>query len=273
MRSWSDFVDWAMGQEAASGGRLALRRRWESLRALAEVVIAKLPPGEVEALLGRPVHLLDPENNDLKALVAYGIGRGFLKDPSLLQAALEDDRRADPLHFLAQHSGKTFGEKYAPLFAEYWLKSPADGWAKQSSKGLYDLLWSPTELPGKSIRIELKASSERPEFRFQQIRHPRLSGGKDPDYDLLLCLGVSAGALEWWALPAAALDNFADNDAVVADDIIITRHHGKRQPIWNETRGFTDEGWFAATKKARGLLAKYSCAESTDLREKILSLV
>lgn len=69
---------------------------------------------------------------------------------------LRDDTRADPLYFLAQHSGKTFGEKFAPLFAKFWLMDKGDAWEKQSSKGLYDVGWTPHERKGKEIRIEFE---------------------------------------------------------------------------------------------------------------------
>lgn len=271
MPTWDDFVEWAMDQAAESGGRKALRRRWATLRALAEQVSKKVPAAEIQALLGKPYDQLDPEHNDLKALVAYGAGKGIITDPKQLQNVLRDDIRADPLYFLAQHSGKTFGEKFAPLFAKFWLASKGDAWEKQSSKGLYDVGWTPVERKGKEIRIELKASSEQPGYLFQQIRHPKLSGGKDPDYDLLLCLGVSAGSLEWWAIPAEDMDQFAENGDTAADHVVITRHHGKRRPIWNKEHGHTDEGWFRADAKARALLREYTCGSSDQLRAKILS--
>lgn len=271
MPTWDDFVEWAMDQAAESGGRKALRRRWATLRALAEQVSKQVPPAEIQALLGKPYDQLDPEHNDLKALVAYGAGKGIITEPQQLQNVLRDDIRADPLYFLAQHSGKTFGEKFAPLFAKFWLASKGDAWEKQSSKGLYDVGWTPVERKGKEIRIELKASSEQPGYLFQQIRHPKLSGGKDPDYDLLLCLGVSAGSLEWWAIPAEDMDQYAENGDTAADRVVITRHHGKRRPIWNKEHGYTDEGWFRADAKARALLEEYTCGSSDQLRAKVLS--
>lgn len=271
MPKWDDFVEWAIGQAAEAGGRKALRRRWATLRALAEQVSKKLLPGEVEALLGKPYEQLDPEHNDLKALVAYGAGKGIITDPKQLQTVLRDDIRADPLYFLAQHSGKTFGEKFAPLFAKFWLSAKGDTWEKQSSKGLYDVGWVPSERKGKEIRIELKASSEQPGFLFQQIRHPKLGGAGEDDYDLLLCLGVSAGSLEWWAIPAEDLDQFAETGSTAADQVVITRHHGKRRPIWNKEHGYTDEGWFRADTEARALLQNYTCGSSDLLRAKILS--
>lgn len=271
MPTWNDFVKWALEQTAEAGGRKALRRRWATLRALAAKVAKKIPAKDIEALLGKPYDQLDPEHNDLKALVAYGIGKGLINNPKALQTVLRDDTRADPLYFLAQHSGKTFGEKFAPLFAKFWLMDKGDAWEKQSSKGLYDVGWTPHERKGKEIRIELKASSEHPAYLFQQIRHPKLSGSGDGDYDLLICLGVSAGSLEWWAIPAEDLDQFAETGAVQPNKVVITRHHGKRRPIWNEEHGHTDEGWFRADVRARALLNDYSCGSSDLLRAKVLS--
>jgi hypothetical protein len=133
MPTWDDFVEWAIEQAADAGGRKALRRRWASLRALAHEVSAKVSPSEIEALFGKPYEQLDPEHNDLKALVAYGAGKGLIRDPKQLQTVLRDDIRADPLYFLAQHSGKTFGEKFAPMFAKFWLALEGDSWEKQPS--------------------------------------------------------------------------------------------------------------------------------------------
>jgi hypothetical protein len=272
MPTWEEFAEWAIEQAAQSSGRKALRRRWATLRALAEKVSKKIPAREIEALLGKPYDQLDPEHNDLKALVAYGAGKGVIANPNQLQEVLRDDIRADPLYFLAQHSGKTFGEKFAPLFAKFWLMAEGDTWEKQSSRGLYDVGWTPHERKAKEIRIELKASSEHPGYLFQQIRHPKLSGATKPDYDLLLCLGVSAGSLEWWAIPARKLDLFAENGAVKAEKIVITRHHGKRRPIWNQEHGHDDEGWFRADSRARELLKEFGCGSSDDLRNKVLTM-
>src|SRR5207302_9108958 len=111
--------------------RLSLRRRWATLRQLAEQVSKQLEPREIEDLLGKPYGQLDPEHNDLKALVAYGAGKGIITDPRQLQQVLREDARSDPLYFLAAHSGKTFGEKWAPLFAKYWLMLDGDTWTKQ----------------------------------------------------------------------------------------------------------------------------------------------
>ena len=272
MPDWNEFVDWARGQATGAGGRKALRRRWERLRSLADEAGPKIPPKDIETLLGKPLGALDPEQNDLKALVAYAVGKGIIKNAESLQAALDADMRADPLSFLAAHSGKTFGEKYAPLIAEFWLALDGDDWVKKGSRDFYDVGWLPKELNGREIRIELKASSEHPGYLFQQIRHPQLSGGTVPDYDVLLCLGVSAGALEWWAIPAAKIDEFAENGKTPADRIVITLHHGKRRPIWNDKHGHVDEGWFRTDERTRNVLQEFGCDVSDQLRAKILAM-
>lgn len=272
MPSWDDFVEWAIEQAGEVVGRKALRRRWAELRKLAEQVSKEVDPNEIRELLGKSYEELDPENNDLKALVAYGAGKGIIAEPARLQAVLRDDTRADPLHFLSRHSGKTFGEKYAPLFAKFWLVLEQDGWMKQKSTELYDIGWVPHERRGKEIRIEIKASSEHPSYRFQQIRHPELSGSGSQDYDLLLCVGVSAGTLEWWAVPASELEQYADTGTVPPEQTVITRHHGKRRPIWNGQYGYADEGWFQTDSHARALLKNYACT-SDQLRNRILSIL
>ena len=272
MPDWKGFVEWVRELAAGGGGRKALRRRWDRLRALAADAGSKIPAKDVQALLGKPLEALDPEQNDLKALVAYAVGKGIIKDTGSLQAALDADMQADPLYFLAAHSGKTFGEKYAPLFASFWLVSDGDGWIKKKSKDFYDVGWLPSELRGREIRIEVKASSESPSYLFQQIRHPRLSGSKAPDYDLLLCLGVNAGALEWWTIPAKAMDTLAENGATPAERVLFTAHHGKRRPIWNEEVGYKDESWVRMDAHARKVLREFACNVNEELRDKILTM-
>jgi hypothetical protein len=119
------------------------------------------------------------------------------------------------------------------------------------------------------VRIELKASSEYPAFRFQQIRHPKLSGSEQPDYDILLCLGLTAGSLEWWCIPSRSLADLADNGQ--NDSPIITRHHGKKRAIWNSDQGYKDEGWFVTGPRERKMLREYGVA-SEQLRTRILQV-
>ena len=269
---WHDFASWMLSEAGKSkGGREALRRRWRSLRQLAEEVLPQLSEAEVETLLGKGRADLDPEANDLKAVVAYAAGRGLLREPGRLTKALLADEAADPLAFLATLSGKSFGETWAPEIARYWLCESTDRWEKKKSSDFYDAAWFPQERSGRAVRIELKASSEHPAHRFQQIRHRRLSGG-EKDYDILLCLGVTAGSLEWWAIPTDRLDEFAENDVTLTASVVITRHHGKRRPIWNMNTGYKDEGWFVADQRTRRLLADFA-STSGDLRERILALV
>ena len=269
---WRAFADWMLSEAKKSkSGREALRRRWEHLRRLADEVLPKIHESEIKALLGKRRVDLDPEVNDLKAIVAYAAGRGILQSPERLTRALVADETADPMAFLAMLSGKSFGETWAPEIARYWLCEGGDGWVKKKPSDFYDAGWFPTELAGREIQIELKASSEHPAHRFQQIRHHRLSGD-EKDYDVLLCLGVTAGSLEWWAIPTERLDDFADNGVTTADSMLISRHHGKRRPIWNTGAGYKDEGWFVADVRARRLLAAYG-SSSEDLREKVLTLV
>lgn len=113
---------------------------------------------------------LDPDRNDLKAVVAYAMGRGLVQDSARLRVALAADEMADPLAFLAGLGGKAFGETWAPLIARFWLQRDGDTWVKQGSKQLFDVAWQPAR-EATPIRIELKASSEHPDFLFQQVRH------------------------------------------------------------------------------------------------------
>ena len=91
--------------------------------------------------------------------------------------------------------------------------------------------------------------------------------GADRDYDVLLCVGVTAGSLEWWAIPTDRLDDFTENGRTTSESIVVTRHHGKRRPIWSET--FDDEGWFSTDDRARRLLSEFA-VDSAGLRERLL---
>jgi hypothetical protein len=268
-RDWSGFTSW-LREEAATGGvgRASLRRRWVNLRALAQTILPQLERAEVVRLLGKEPEALDPEENDLKAVVAYGAGKGLV-DRARLATALRKDNVADPLAFLAGISGKSFGESWAPRIANYWLFEPGDRWEKRSGREFFDVGWAPRELENRLIRIELKASSEAPAFRFQQIRHPRLSACGELDYDILLCLGVTAGSLEWWVLRTQDLDDMADNGRTRADRVVVTKHHGKRRPIWSEKAGYADEGWFAADERVREILRPFWC-QSEGLRSTVI---
>jgi len=266
-RSWINFSQFMIRETAATEyGRQALRRRWTNLRALAERCSTSVTDGEINALLGKGREALDPEANDMKALVAYCVGKGIANGSELI-AALRSDLDAEPMAFLAEHSGKSFGEKWAPAIAMYWLMNRGDRWRKMGAKEFYDIGWTPAG--GYSeIRIELKASSEAPAFRFQQVRHPRL-GGDQSGYDILLCLGVTASSLEWWVIPTSALDTMTNNGMTPADSIVIRKHHGKDAPIWSDVAGYRDEGWFSTDERCRNLLREYQVS-SDELRQKLI---
>ncbi len=251
MRTWDEFAGFCSELGVSKGkGRKSLRRRWTHLRALAEHVIVRLPPKQVLSLVGKTVDQLDPEENDLKAIVAYGIGAGMLEAPRLLEA-LEEDTRESPLWFLADLSGKAFGETIAPKICEFWLRDEDDAWEKQPAKGYFDILWQPNELP-KDIRLELKASSEFPAFRFQQVRDPRMSGNPSGDYDGLLCLGVTSSSIELWLIPRDVLEG-------LIDDGTLTNQHGG-QKIDSNTY------WFVTDEDRRARLSKFGCSLE-DLRD------
>jgi hypothetical protein len=255
-RSWDGFAKFIVAEaKTTKYGRQALRRRWKHLRDLVKRCAAEVPDNEIQNLLGKTRHSLDPEANDMKALVAYCVGKGLARGEDLVEA-LQADLDAEPMAFLADHSGKSFGEKWAPAIAKYWLCNDGDRWEKMKAKDYYDIAWTPKEL-GKVIRIEIKASSEAPEFRFQQIRHPRLNDNQS-QYDVLLCVGVTASTLEWWAIPTPAFDDIANNELTLKCQTVFRKHHGKDAPIWNDNAGYEDEAWFCADERCRGILTPYS---------------
>jgi hypothetical protein len=264
-RSWKRFSQYMACETGTTGyGRQALRRQWRNLRSLASTCSAKISDAEISGLLGKSRASLDPEKNDLKALVAYCVGKGIAEGRALIEA-LERDLTSEPMAFLAEHSGKSFGEKWAPVIAKYWLANREDHWNKMGAKDFYDIGWTPTETQ-REIRLELKASSEAPAFRFQQVRHPRLSGATS-GYDIPLCLGVTASSLEWWVIPTRALGGIANNGTTASKRIVIRKHHGKDAPIWNNTAGYTDEGWFSTDERCRSILRPYQTTS-----ENLLSL-
>ena len=271
MTDWKSFASWILAEgRKTAAGRAALRRRWRELKLLAEEASASLSDSEIETMLGRSRSALDPDKNDLKAIIAYALGKGVIKDAARLKSALELDEISDPLAFLSGFSGKTFGETWAPQIASFWLNETNDTWEKIGPKGLFDIAWLPKGFAEPAIRIELKASSEHPGFRFQQIRHSKLSGSQSSDYDILLCLGVTAGSLEWWVIPTSKFDEIAENGKTSPNQAVITRHHGKKRPIWNDHHGYVDEGWVTMAPPARSVLAPFSCS-SEGLRSMIIS--
>ena len=101
----------------------------------------------MKRLLGRDVGDLDPERNDLKAIVAYAMGKGVLQVPERLWQAIGADETNDPLAFLAGLSGKTFGETWAPEITRYWVAGPPGCWAAGQSSNRLPTFW---RLPGCS---------------------------------------------------------------------------------------------------------------------------
>ncbi len=212
---------------------------------------------EVESLLGKKFADLDPEENDLKALAAYAAGRGLL-DPAELRAALDADLRESPLYFLAGLSGKTFGETVAPELCAFWLRAEGDAWQKMPNRERYDVAWA----PGASrhlLRIELKASSEHPGFRFQQVRDPRAGDQLRLDYDGLLCMGVTAGSVGFWLIPA---DDVA---RLIATGVLERQHGGSKTGLSSNTY------WIVTDRTNRDRLAGFAVAPE-ELRQRCVEL-
>ena len=255
-KNWEAFTEFCSSLQIESGkGRKNLRRKWSNLRQLASRVLPHIPDTELMALLGKKRNELDPEENDLKAITSYSVGKGLLKAPEV-RDALKADESESPLYFLADLSGKSFGESIAPKICHYWLCGELDGWAKQSASGYYDIAWTPIEIK-KPIRIEIKASSEAPGFRFQQIRHPKIGHASALDYDALLCLGVTAASLEFWFIPAQTVIEFIETG-------LFTNQHGGKKIDSNTY-------WIMADKNARAKMLKYFATPETA-REFSLSI-
>ena len=251
---WSEFVDFCSDLRARQKqGRPSLRRRWSALRDLYREVLPALTATEIHNLLGKRADELDPEENDFKAVVAHAAGRGLV-DPTRLRSAMAESAEESPLYFLAAISGKAFGETVAPAVCEFWLRAFGDGWDKRPATDWYDILWTPCEGIGAQ-RIELKASSESPEFRYQQIRDPRI--GPDPSsgsYDSLLCLGVTATSVEFWFLPANEVSKAIDTG------VMTFQHGGQKAGLQSNTY------WITMTREARAVFQNYG-ATPEELRE------
>jgi hypothetical protein len=251
---WEGFADYCRALAAQQGvGRASLRRDWTNLRALAERVLPAVPDDLVISLLGKAKSAADPEENDLKALVSWAVGKGLI-EATELRTALDDDDRASPLYWLAGLSGKSFGERVAPLLCAYWLVQGSDTWKKQPGTAYYDISWHPSESTHR-IRMELKASSENPGFRFQQIRDPRYTGASDLDYDLLLCVGVTASTMEFWSIPATTVGDFID------DRTFPNQHGGAKMA--------SNTHWFVTDARTRQRMKPFFC-EAVDVRDLIL---
>lgn len=232
-------------------GRPALRRTWAALRQLYEREIQpRITEAEVQRLLGKRFSQLDPEENDLKALASLAVGKGWIL-PDKLRDALAEDIGGSPLAFLAGLSGKAFGETVAPQLCRFWLASEDDGWDKRPATDYYDIGWTPSET-GALIRLELKASSESPAFRFQQVRDPRSAGQSTSTYDALVCMGVTVSTVEFWVVPSTLACEFID------DGTFSRQHGGKKQGLESGTY------WFVTDPATRALLAERGCTASGE---------
>jgi len=223
-------------------GRRGLRRDWSALEKLVrDHVLPRMPEAEVKKLLGKGIAKLEAEENDLKAIAAYGAAQGWVDAASLCRA-LEEADRSNPLWFLARVSGKTFGAAVAPRLAEYWLCEEGDRWTRRKDVEFYDYDWYVAAI-GSTIRLELKASSER-NPRFQQIRDPRMSRNPEAyDYDGCLCVGGHGGALEWWYFPAKAVEDLIHRE-------VFPPQHGGRKMV-------SGTFWVTVSKKNREILEEF----------------
>lgn len=242
-----------LGEEIGIG-RVGLRRDWGKLEKLVkESVLPNMAPQEVYELLGKEASRLEGESNDLKALAAFGVARGWL-DRESLREALQAADESNPLWFLANVSGKTFGGTVAPKLAEFWLCKDGDEWKRRKDVEYYDYDWYVAELES-TVRLELKASSEK-NPRFQQIRAPRMSGIQEGyDYDGCLCLGTYGGKVEWWYFPASAVEKLIKAG-------VITAQHGAHKIV-------SGTYWITMNSKTREVVQRYS-VPSEKLRDRIL---
>lgn len=259
-RRWAEFVAFCRGLESRRRpGRTPLRRQWGSLWDLFKTKVQPhLTEKEIQQLLGKRLDQLDPEENDLKALTAHAVGRGLVH-PEELRNALANANDEAPLYFLAGLSGKAFGESVAPELCRFWLQQDGDAWDKRPSTDYYDVGWTPHET-GRTLRIELKASSEYPAYRFQQIRDPRINARADSAYDAVLCLGVTAGTVEFWLIPSGSVSDLIDKR------ILIPQHGGRKAGLESNTY------WIMMTPENRWHLAEWH-VESSKLREVAQTLV
>lgn len=235
-------------------GRAGLRRDWSAVdRLVRDLVLPRMTADQVHELLDKEPSRLEGELNDLKALGAYGVARGWLESRDL-RAALQAADASNLLWFLANVSGKTFGGSVAPKLAEYWLCEEGDEWNRRKDVEYYDYDWRVAAL-GSIIRLELKASSEK-NPRFQQIRDPRMSRTPESyDYDGCLCLGGYGGKLEWWYFPADAVEMLIRRD-------VITPQHGAHKIV-------SGTYWITLNKRMRPILQDFRVS-SQGLRDSIL---
>jgi hypothetical protein len=118
--------------------------------------------------------------------------------------------------------------------------------------------WTPAKI-GKTLRIEVKASSEHPAYRVQQVRRPRI-GGRAFAYDVLLCLGVTAKTIEFWLVPADAVES------LIGDGTFEKQHGGKKTGLESNTY------WFTMTPQMRRIVADYAAAPE-ELRKRAVALL
>ncbi len=259
-RTWDEFAEYAQSlQRTQKTGRQALRREWTALRTLFErEVRPHFTAEEINRLLGKRFDELDPEENDLKALIAHAVGRGLFP-PERLREALRADNQSSPLSFLAGLSGKAFGEVVAPAVCRFWLAGDSDMWDKRPGTDFYDVAWTPTEI-GKPLRLEVKASSEAPAYRFQQVRRPRTGSSGTFAYDALLCLGVTARSLEFCLVPAPVVES------LISDGTFEGQHGGKKVGLESNTY------WFTMTPEMRRVLKDHAVTQE-DLRDLAKALI
>jgi hypothetical protein len=254
-RNWEEFLAFLYELPAKlKPGRQGIRVVRDNLQALVEeMVLPTLTSQEERELF--PLGF-SPTESDLKIAAGVGIERQLIS-PKDYERALRADKAAGPFGFLQTSSGKTFGESVAPLIAEFWIRGPNDGFAKMPNTALYDVGWTPSDT-GRLLRIELKASSES-NPRFQQIRHPRMTtpDAPEPEYDVLLCLGLSNAGLEWWAFSADDIVN------LIASGQLVLQHGA----------GKTDSGtyWLTMKRKVRDTFTARQ-ASSETLRAFLLRL-
>lgn len=239
-------------KQTQNTGRRGLQRDWSKLLILFEKIKSRLPSDLPMRMLGKSIEELDVEQNDIKALLAYGVNAGWLTAAEL-RCALKEANDSNPYWFLANMSGKTFGEVIAPKIAQFWIMQSGEYWKKMKTKELYDFEWKAANK--RLLRIELKASTEE-NPRFQQIRPPKMSNLSTYDYDGLLGLSVFRGKEEWWYVPAP------DVERLISERIITQQHNGEKVK--------TDSYWVSLNEKMRKRFSKYYINSSDQLRVRLL---
>jgi hypothetical protein len=255
MPTWDEFAAYCQQtlRREVRQGRASLRPSRIALTELIQsAVLASLSPQDQAKLF--PLGF-DPEASDLKIAAGVGLERGLITENDY-HLALLDDLRRSPLAFLQTVSGKAFGETVAPKITSFWIMQPGDGLAKQPGSTYFDLLWRPSEKRA-GLLIELKASSEAPGFRFQQIRDPWMGKAATMDYDVLLCLGATNSGLEWWVIPATQI-------MPLYQERILTNQHGGQKSEGNTL-------WMSMDTRTRNRLQEFF-VQSENLRTRLLEL-